>query len=138
MANFKGYLLRFPKSGKQFPHALIAKDSYSTTPLQRTEIKAYRDSNNLLHRTTSPNYKSKIEFTTVDKLSLADMQSIRSALNSSWDNSQQRKLRVEYWDDELLTYRTMTAYMPDITYQVKAITKNDVKYNAVTFTFIEY
>lgn len=66
------------------------------------------------------------------------MQSIRSALNSSWDNSQQRKIRVEYWDDELLAYRTMTAYMPDITYQVKKITQNNIIYNAVTFTFIEY
>ena len=32
----------------------------------------------------------------------------------------------------------MTAYMPDITYQVKKITKNNIIYNAVTFTFIEY
>lgn len=39
MANFKGYLIRFPKSGKLFPHKLIAKDNYNGTPLQRTEIK---------------------------------------------------------------------------------------------------
>ena len=31
MANFKGYLIRFPKSGKLFPHELIAKDNYNVT-----------------------------------------------------------------------------------------------------------
>lgn len=136
--NFNGYLIRFPKSNKYFPHKLIAIDSYKCTPLQRTEIKAYRDSNNFLHRTTSPNYKTKIEFTTVDNLYLNDMRSVRSVLNSSWDNSQQRKIRIEYWDDELLAYRIMTAYMPDITYTVKTISSQNIRYNAVTFTFIEY
>lgn len=53
-------------------------------------------------------------------------------------NSQQRKLNVEYWDDELLAYRTMTAYIPDITYTPKLITADNIKYAAVTFTFIEY
>ena len=43
-----------------FPHNLMAKESYQSTPLQRTELKAYRDTKNKLHRvsvsdnTTSP------------------------------------------------------------------------------------
>ena len=66
------------------------------------------------------------------------MQSIRNILNGAMSNSQQRKLNVEYWDDELLAYRTMTAYIPDITYTPKLITADNIKYAAVTFTFIEY
>mgnify|MGYP004669746123 FL=1 len=138
MSEFKGYLIKFPKNGLQFPHKLIAKESYQATPLQRTEIKAYRDSNNLLRRVTSPNNKTKITFNTIDGLTLAQMQSIRNILNGAMSNSQQRKLNVEYWDDELLAYRTMTAYMPDITYTPKIITADNIKYSAVTFTFIEY
>lgn len=138
MAQFKGYLLRFPKNGLQFPHRLIAKGTYQATPLQRTEIKAYRDSNNLLRRVTSPNNKTKITFNTKDGLTLAEMQSIRNVLNGAMSNSHQRKLDVEYWDDELLAYRTMTAYMPDITYTPKKITADNIEYSAVTFTFIEY
>lgn len=138
MAQFKGYLIRFPKNGLQFPHNLISKESYQATPLQRTEVKAYRDSNNLLRRVTSPNNKTKITFNTIDGLSLAEMQTIRNVLNGAMSNSQQRKLDVEYWDDELLAYRTMTAYMPDITYTPKLISANNIKYAAVTFTFIEY
>ncbi len=138
MAQFKGYLIRFPKNNLKFPHNLIAKESYQATPLQRTEIKAYRDSNNLLRRVTSPNNKTKITFNTIDGLTLAQMQSIRNILNGAMSNSQQRKLNVEYWDDELLAYRTMTAYMTDITYTPKLITADNIKYAAVTFTFIEY
>lgn len=138
MAQFKGYLIRFPKNNLKFPHNLIAKESYQATPLQRTEIKAYRDSNNLLRRVTSPNNKTKITFNTIDGLTLTQMQSIRNILNGAMSNSQQRKLNVEYWDDELLAYRTMTAYMPDITYTPKIITADNIKYSAVTFTFIEY
>lgn len=138
MAQFKGYLLRFPKNGLQFPHKLIAKETYQATPLQRTEIKAYRDSNNLLRRVTSPNNKTKITFSTKDGLTLSEMQTIRNVLNGAMTNSQQRKLEVEYWDDELLAYRTMTAYMPDITYTPKKITADNIIYTAVNFTFIEY
>lgn len=137
MSNFKGYLIKFVKNNKLFPHELLSKDSYNGTPLQRTEIKAYRDSNNQLHRVTSPNHKTKLELKTLE-LSLNDMQKIRTILNGAWDNSQQRKLRVEYWDDELLKYRIMTAYMPDTTYPVKKITSTDIRYNPITFTFIEY
>ncbi len=135
--NFQGYLIKFTKTGKQFPHELIAESSYKSTPLQRTEIKAYRDSNNLMHRTTSPNSKTKLEFTTKE-LDLSQMQTIRNLLNSAFDNSRQRKLRVTYWDDELLQYRTMTAYVPDITYEIIEISKDNIKYSPVTFTFIEY
>ena len=138
MSYFQGYLIKFTKTGRLFPHELIAKDTYQSTPLQRTEIKAYRDSNNGLHRVTSPNYKTKVTFQTLDDLSLSDMQTIRNLINSAYDNAQQRKLRVTYWDDELLNYRTMTAYIPDITYQPAKISSNDIKYAPVTFTFIEY
>ena len=135
--SFNGYLIKFVKSGQLFPHELIAKEGDEVTPLQRTEIKAYRDSNNLLHRVTSPNSKTKIVITT-KALNLEEMTKLRSVLNSAMDNSQQRKLRIQYWDDELLAYRTMTAYMPDITYTHKKFSANDVEYKPIQLTFIEY
>lgn len=135
--SFNGYLIKFVKSGQLFPHELIAKEGYEATPLQRTEIKAYRDSNNKLQRITSPNSKTKIVITT-KSLNLEKMTMLRQVLNSAMDNSQQRKLRIQYWDDELLAYRTMTAYMPDITYTPKVITEDDIVYKPIQLTFIEY
>lgn len=135
--SFNGYLIKFVKSGQLFPHELIAKEGYEATPLQRTEIKAYRDSNNLLHRITSPNSKTKIVITT-KALNLKELTKLRNILNSAFDNSQQRKLRIQYWDDELLAYRTMTAYMPDITYTPRSIEDDNIKYKPIQLTFIEY
>ena len=137
MSNFKGFLIKFPKTGIQFPLNLVQLSTYEATPLQRSEISAYRDVNNLLHRVTSPNAKTKLTFQTIN-LSIEQMQNIRNIINSAFVDSQQRKLRIEYWDDELLNYRIMTAYMPDITYKIRSISSDNIKYEPVTFTFIEY
>lgn len=135
--NFEGYLLSFPKTGKVFPNKYINAQTFNATPLQRTEIKAYRDSNNLLHRTTSPNYKTKLTFSTVS-LHLSDLKVIQDTLKSSYENYAQRKIKVKYWDDELLDYRTMTAYIPDVVYSKELIQDGDILYSSVEFTFIEY
>ena len=136
-SDFAGWLIKFPKTGEYFPHGLIEKDNYKSTPLQRTDIKAYRDNSILLHRVTSPNFKSKVEFQTIP-INLAQLAQIRTVLNAAMDNSKERRLQVCYWDDDLLTYRTMTAYMTDTTYPVSTISNNNIKYNAIKFTFIEY
>lgn len=135
--DFQGWLIKFPKTNQLFPHELIDKDNYKSTPLQRTELKSYRDNNILLHRVTSPNYKSKIEFQTL-KINLAQLAQIRTVLDAAFDNRKERKLRVTYWDDELLAYRTMTAYMTDTTYTVSTISDSSIKYNTIRFSFIEY
>lgn len=137
MGYFKGYLLKSVKSGKIFPDYLLQLENYSSTPLQRTEIDAYRDTVNLLHRTTSPNHKTSIKFTTL-RLNLDEMRIIRNWFNAAFSNSNQRKLTVEYWDDELLDYRQMTAYCPDITYQYKKISADNIIYMPTTFQLIEY
>lgn len=135
---FKGYLLKFPKTGKKFPQKYIDKEKYKCTPLQRTEIKADRDDNNLLKRITSPNHKTSIELTTYDGLHLSQWAEIRNIIFGAMMNYDQRKLQVEYWDDEKLAYRKMTAYIPDITYVPKKITSDDIIYTPITIQFIEY
>lgn len=137
--NFQGFLLKF-STGEEFPHKLIAKDSYQSTPLQRTDLKAYRDNDVLLHRVVSPNYKTKIEFSTIDGMKQNDMEQLQRILNRARINTKERKVQVIYWDDELMDYRTMNAaYQTDTTYPVSTITRfGNIKYRSVKFTFIEY
>ena len=135
--SFNNWLIRFTRTNELFPHQYIKKDTYKSTDLQRSEIKAYRDNNNYLHRVTSPNYKTKIEFQTY-KLSLAQLSEIQSKLNAAMDNAQQRRLQLTYWDNELLDYRTSTFYMPDKTYNIIMFGGGDIQYSPLTFTFIEY
>jgi hypothetical protein len=103
----------------------------------RTEIKAKRDDNNKLWRVTSPNHKTQIEFTTL-KLNLKQWKEIRNILFEAMVNYNQRKLEVEYWDFEKCAYRTMTAYIPDITYTPSKCTDNDIIINPITINLIEY
>lgn len=135
--DFKGYLLKFTKTGKIFPNKYLNLSSYKTTPQQRTELKANRDSLNNLHRTTIPNHKTKITFNTT-VLDLAELREILEIINSSYANRTQRKVVVEYWDDELLKYRTMTAYIPDITYTKRKISSDNIKYEPLEISLIEY
>lgn len=135
--SFQNWLIRFDRTNVLFPQRYIQKDTYKSTPLQRTEIKAYRDNNNLLHRVTSPNYKTKIEFQTYP-LNLSELTEIQTKLDAAMENAQQRRLVLTYWDDELLSYRQATFYMPDKTYSVSTIGNGDIRYQPLTFTFIEY
>lgn len=140
-SDFQGWLLRNPDTGEEFPHRLMAKDNYQTTPNQRVELKAYRDNDVMLHRTVSPNYKTKIEFSTIDKLRLSQLEQIQNWLSRARLNTKERKIKVEYWDDELLQYRVMNAaYQTDTTYPVSTISRlfKTIKYRAIKFTFIEY
>lgn len=135
--SFQNWLIRFDRTNVLFPQRYIQKGTYKSTPLQRTEIKAYRDNNNLLHRVTSPNYKTKIEFQTYP-LNLSELTEIQTKLDAAMENAQQRRLVLTYWDDELLSYRQATFYMPDKTYSVSTIGNGDIRYQPLTFTFIEY
>lgn len=139
-ADFQGYLIKF-STGETFPHRYIAKDSYQSTPLQRIDLKSYRDNNVDLHRVVSPNYKTKIEFSTIDKLKLRQLEEIQRVLSRARINTKERKVTMEYWDDELMEYRTMNAaYQTDTTYPVSTVSQfgYKIKYRPIKFTFIEY
>ena len=136
MAKFKGYLIKL--GNVVFPHEYIALDSYTSTDNQRTELKAYRNAQNHLIRQTSPNFKTKIEFNTINGLNLSDMEKIKSIIDRATINKTERKVKVEYWNNEELQYKTMTCYMPDIEHPIKKITKDDVIYNGKRLAFIEY
>lgn len=138
---YLGYLLKFTKTNTVFPNKYILAESFKSTPLQRTEIKAWRDSSNYLHRITSPNHKSKLVFTVMGEdgdIKLSELREILDMLNKAYSLKSQRKLSIKYWDDELLNYRTMTAYIPDINYVKEQETNDDIIYQPFELTFIEY
>lgn len=136
-SSFKGWLLKF--GSKIVPNKYLAYDDYTATPNQRTEIEAYRDLNNLLHRDTSPNFKTKIDFNT-RPLYLSEKIDLQSTFASGLVNRAQRKYNVTYWDDEQNIYKTGVFYMPDVDYKIINVdeeTKN-ILYNKMRFALIEY
>ena len=135
--SFQGYLIRFAKTNELFPERYILKDTYKSTPLEHIKLKEYRDNNNEKHVVVSPNYKTKIEFSTYD-LTLAQWQEIRAAINAAMENDQIKKIQLEYWDDTLLDYRTAWFEMSGLTFPIKTIKTDDIKYGSISFYFEEF
>ena len=136
-SSFDGWLLKF--GSKIVQNKYLAYDDYTATPNQRTEVEAYRDLNNLLHRDTSPNFKTKIDFNT-RPLYLEEKIDLQSTFASGLVNRAQRKYNVTYWDDDQNTYKTGVFYMPDVDYKIINVdeeTKN-ILYNKMRFALIEY
>ena len=106
MPTFKGYLLKNPQNNKIFPNQYIKYESWQSNPNQREEIKAYRDENTRdLTRVTASGRKTALSFEIRDNLHLADINEIRKWFNNAYSNADERKMTVEFWDDDKLEYR---------------------------------
>lgn len=134
---FQGWLLKF--GNEILPNEFISYDDYTSTPNQRTEVEAYRDLNNLLHRDTSPNFKTKIEFNT-RPLWLSEKVRMQKIFSSGLVNKGERKYSITVWDDEENTYKTGLFYMPDVDYKIIDVDEetNNILYNKCRFAIIEY
>ena len=136
MSNFQGYLLKF--GSEVFPNKYLDFDNQASTPNQRAEAEAYVDANNELHRITLLKYRTKIEYNTIDDLSLADKIAIQDVMFKGLVDAVQRKYLVTYWNDETNSYETSNFYIPDTTFQIKKITADNIIYRSFKLTLIEY
>lgn len=133
--DFQGWMLKF--GSKVLSNKFLAYNDYTATPNQRSEVEAYRDLNNLLHRSTSPNFKTKIDFNT-RPMWLPDKIEMQSVFASGLIDRAQRKYKVTYWDDEQNTYKSGVFYMPDIEYKPIRVVGNNILYNKIRIALIEY
>ena len=137
MANFKGYL--FSANGNPFPNKYIQYDTYSTLPNSREEIKAYRDDNTRdLVRVTAEGHKSSMSFKTRPDLHLVDVEEIIKFFTDNESDAKERKITLEYWNNETFEYLTSDFYRPDINFTIKKITENDIIYNEFEISLVEY
>ena len=140
--SFDGHLLylKIGNSYQPFPNNYIELRSWGSTPRQRLELKADRNSSGDLKRVTAPKFKTSLSFQT-HTLHLADMARVRDLFNRAFVLPAQRKLVIKYWDDEIMQYRTdVTVYMPDTQYPIIDINSKskDILYGSTTFEFVEY
>ena len=50
----------------------------------------------------------------------------------------QRKVELQYWDDDSNKYSTGTFYIPNMDFPIRKITDDTIYYNEMAFTFVEY
>ena len=136
---FNGYLMKAVKTNAIFPHKYMAIESYRTKPNSREEIEAYRDDNTRnLTRITAVGKKSSITFATMDGLHLADKTAILKWFTDAEDSSLERKIQIQYWNDEEAAYKTGYFYRSDIDFTIKTITGNDIIYKSFEVKLVEY
>ena len=139
MSNFAGYLLKATVTNTVFPNRYIKWDSWNSTPNNREEIKAYRDENTRdLTRITAAGKKTALQFATRDNLHITDKEAVQSFFTSAESDTDQRKISLEYWNDEDNTYKTGIFYRPNTQFKIKKVTDNDIIYDSITIDLVEY
>lgn len=149
--NFAGELLRYKRQDNvriPFPHQYMNLESWSSTPNQREEIKAYRDDNTRnLTRVTAAGRKSVFSFETRDGLHLSEINEIKKFFTSHESDADERKIHLEFWNEESLLYTTGYFYRPNMAFPIKQIVRKplpngdvyvDIIYGKLKLEFIQY
>lgn len=139
MSNWAGYFLKATANGAIFPNEYINYNSWDSNPNNREEVKAYRDENTRdLTRVTAAGKKSALQFQTRDNLHLIDKIAVQTFFTSAESDASQRKISLQYWNDEENTYKTGVFYRANTHFKIKKVTADDIVYQPVTIDLIEY
>ena len=137
--NFKGYLFKAVSTNKEFPNRYIEFKTWSSTPKQREEIKAYRDDNTRnLTRVTASGKKSVFSFNVRQGLHLEDKIALLKFFTDAESNATERKIQLQYWNEESNNYDTGYFYRPNMPFKIIRIENNDIIYDTLKLEFIEY
>lgn len=137
---FEGWLIKF--GNVQLPNSFLLADGWESTPNQRIDLDAYRDANILLHRETASDYKTKLKLN-LREMSLTEriaFDNVIGLATLSITDKRQRKVAVDYWNDETLEYSHGEFYITDTTYVIHNVDEEerDMEYNPFSMTLIEY
>lgn len=137
---FQGWLIKF--GGVQLPNSFLLADGWESTPNQRIELDAYRDARVYLHRETAADFKTKLKLN-LREMTLVEREAFDNVIGLatlSISDKRERKVAVQYWNDEDLDYAYGEFYITDTTYVAHKVDeeKCDIKYNPFSMTLIEY
>lgn len=134
---FSGYLIKIGNT--VLPMKYMKAESYKSTPSQRLETEAKRAITGLLHRTTVEHRPTKIEFETPIITNL-DLQAMWNIIQANYTIENERKITIQYYNEETDSYLSAECYIPDVEYQINRIdlATNLIYYNPIRFAFIEY
>jgi hypothetical protein len=136
---FKGYLLKAIDTDTILSGEYIETTTWKSTPNQREEIKAWRDDNTRdLTRITAKGKKSIFSFSTVAGMNLEQKMAFQKFFTDAEDNAEERKIHLQYWNDEDNTYKTGYFYRPNMEFTIQEYTDDDIIYDTMNFDFVEY
>lgn len=137
--NFQGYLFKAVATNTPFPNRYIEFKTWSSTPKQREEIKAYRDDNTrALTRVTASGKKSVFSFNVRQGLHLEDKIALLKFFTDAETSAVERKIQLQYWNEESNNYDTGYFYRPNMPFKIIRIENDDIIYDTLKLEFIEY
>lgn len=138
---WEGYLFKALKTNQIFPQGVIAFESWSSTPNQREELKAWREDNSrTLHRITAEGRKSVFSFKTRKGIHLQDKIDILAFFDNNEElaDKGERKIHLRFWNDEDNDYAEGWFYRPNMPFKIMQISDTDIQYGELEFEFIQY
>ncbi len=139
---FRGYLIKAVRTGEILSSKYIVYGTFKSTPNQREELKAYRDDNSRnLTRVTADGEKSTFSCKTKKNLHLQEKMELQSFFTRAEETAldhKQRRVQLEYWNDDSNTYERGYFYRPNMDFTILRITNDDIIYDELELKFVEY
>ena len=120
------------------PLKYIRFETYQINPMQSIDLDSYRSETGTLIRNVI-GAKAKIEFNT-PIIPESDWTSLWTVISAGFNNNDERKLKLRYYDTWSSSYKTGWFYVPDVSTPIRNIdpTNNNILYNEIRVAFIEY
>ena len=133
---YGGFLLKigdYVVSGKN----IISADGISITRNVQ-DLDSYRDANGVLHRDALEHAPIKVEFSTRNMLTDAQLQDFLGNIRRNYTNAAERKVIATVYVPELGEYRSCEMYLSTPTPEIWGIKKNILYYKSMRIALIEY
>ena len=134
--SYSDFLLRigdYTVSGKN----IISAEGISITRNVQ-DVDSYRDANGKLHREALTHAPIKVEFSTKNMMTDAQMQEFLGNIRRNYINAAERKVIATVYVPELGEYKTCQMYMSTPTPEIYGILKGIIYYKSMRVSFIEY
>lgn len=122
----------------KIPLEYIRFETYQITPEQAIDLDSYRAETGTLIRNVVGS-KAKLEFNT-PIMSDSDWQAVWAIISAGFNNSNEKRLKLRYYDTLSNSYKTGIFYVPDVNTSIRNIDESTGKimYNEIRVAFIEY
>lgn len=140
---YQGYFFKLKKTvdGKTTEWAIPLKymkvESATFTPKIVQDLDPYTDADGLLHRNPVPHTSAKFEFST-PPMTIPQKEEFMSKLTSMFTDSLERKVTLQYYNDETGQYNQAECYCPDFSFTPRTNSINGIVYDPIRVCFIKY
>ncbi len=134
--SYSGFLLKigdYTVSGKN----IISADGISITKNVQ-DLDSYRDANGVLHRDALEHAPIKVEFSTRNMLTDAQMQDFLGNIRRNYTNEKERKVLATVYVPEIGDYKTCEMYMSTPTPEIYGVFRGVIYYKSMRIALIEY